>query len=161
MYKLQHKFEWMGHFQVDIHILMMICWTLEKSNSLHPQELENKPIKWCLDHLRKLVRNCSCIWDHVVGLHMVTWNALCVRNFMLMHHVVREQVTKVGRNRPYATVREIMINMTRLVFQQSDSLWISSTSTLKRHFLYGHKPNFGRSIKNLGPFLSWARVDVH
>ena len=41
---------------------------------------------------------------------------------MLMHHVVWEQVTKAGRNHPYVTMRETMINMTRLVFQQSNSL---------------------------------------
>ena len=35
----------------------------------------------------------------------------------------------------------------------------SPDAILKRHFLCGHGPNFGRPIKNLGLFLSRAWVD--
>ena len=73
-----------------------------------PTRARAQHMKRILDHLRKLARHDSCICDHIVGLHMVIWNVLHVRNFMLSHHEIWEQVLKVCKNCPYMTTRKTM-----------------------------------------------------
>ena len=95
---------------MNIHLLRIIYWTPKKFKNWHPQELWQCHLEGNLDHLGKLARNGSCIWDYVVGLHMIIWNALHVRNFVFTHHGVWKQVAKVWRNSPYlTTMKAIMI----------------------------------------------------
>ena len=110
LHQLHHKLKWTTHFpKVNIHLMMMIHWTPMKLNNLHPQEPGHRHMKASSNHIGKLVGNGSCIWDHLVGLHMVIWYVMHVRNFMLTHHGVWEQVAEVYKIRPYVTMGKSMI----------------------------------------------------
>ena len=76
---------------------VFIQWTFTFDNDLldskevqqlHLQELRLGQLKGILGHLWKLARNGSCVWDHMVGLHMVIWNVVHVKNFILIYHVL-------------------------------------------------------------------------
>ena len=80
---------------------------------LHLQELMCGQMKGSLGHLWELTRNNSCICDHMMGPHMVIWNVVHVKNFILIYHGFWEQVTKVCKNCRYVIMRKTMITNLR------------------------------------------------
>ena len=112
--QLHSQLKWTNHFQiVNIHLPLIIYWTSKKFNILHLQEVIHGHMNKSLNCLQILAGNGSCIWDHMVVLHLVIWNALHVRIFMLTHCGVHEHVVKVCKSRPYVTTRNTLITNMR------------------------------------------------
>lgn len=112
--KLHSQLKWANHFQiVNINLPLIIYWISKKFNILHLQEVMHGHMNKTLNRLQILARYGSCIWDHMVVLHLVIWNALYVRIFMLTHRGVHEHVVKVCKSRPYVTTRNTLITNMR------------------------------------------------